>query len=236
MGVIKKKVDKEKQPPVRPVIKHYDDGAIHCVSYQYKGKAPTIKMYLDRRAAMTFPSVYNKGYFCLFGIPDQEAVTGKYKLKLLLEYSEEAQEKFFMKVVAGMRLYACKRLYALCNQENESKESAFSMFIEKYNIKDIHLFDASELDGYSVVDAGFEAARAPVDEHGRRGLLDIPKKTQMMTQLQTLQVPDFKIKPQRNFPAVNALNHIMMSYMLDPYKKPVKGEAETQQNTEGYGG
>jgi hypothetical protein len=234
MGVT---VTDENTKQERPIIKHYDDGQVHCVSYQYKGKAPIIKMYLDRRAAITFPSVYNKGYFCLFGIPDQEAVTGKYKLKLLLEYSEESQDKFFMKVVSGMRLYSCNMLYALCNQENESKEADFSMFLARYNIKRINLFDASEFDGYSVVDAGFEAARAPVDEYGRRGLLDLPKKSQMRMQLQTLQVPDFKIKPQRAFPAVNALNHIMMSFMLSPYKKPKPDkEASGSYNIEGYGG
>ena len=140
-----------------------------------------------------------------------------------------------MKVISGMRLYSCTRLYALCNQENESKESDFIKFLNKYNISTISLFDASDFDGYSVVDAGFEAARAPVDEYGQRGLLDLGIRSQIRDELQTLQVPDFKIKPQRKFPAVNALNHIMMSYMLSPFSHKKKTHANNI-GIEGYGG
>lgn len=41
-------------------------------------------------------------------------------------------------------------------------------------------------------------------------------------------------KPQVRFPAVNAFNHIIMSYVLSPWEKPFKQQESMQ--TEGYGG
>lgn len=218
----------------KPTIKHYMDGYRHCVEVQVVGKAPILHVYNDRRCAMTFPTSGNPGYFCLFGLKDVVTHRDKLPLQLLSEHSSKDQEKLFDHLVNTMRRYNCGTVYADCSKDFLSSEIEFGRFIQARGIRFVGLFDASEFEGFNTTYAGFEAARAPIDEYGRKGMLDIPESSTLRRELRSMLNFDMNDKPQVRFPAVNAFNHIIMSYVLSPWEKPFKQQESMQ--TEGYGG
>ena len=217
-------------------VKHYKDGHRHCVQIERKGKAPEINVYVDRRCGLTFPTTHNHGYFCLFGLKDMPSMSDRLPMQLLVEEYSESADKLFLKLVAAMRKYNCSHVYADCSKEFQSSEVQLAKFLQRRNVRFMELFDASDFEGFDSTYAGFEAARAPVDEYGRRGKLLIPPSGQsrLGTELNSYMEEHLSGHPERQFPAINAFNHVVLSYVLSPYERP---GAESQPDIgEGYGG
>lgn len=184
---------------------------------------------------MTFPGPRHDGYFCVFGLQDVVTHRDKLPLVLLAEGSYSDQTKLYAAACNCLRMMRCNYLYADCSQEFESSEVEFGKYVQRNNVKGVGLFDASEFEGFKSSYAGFEAARAPLDEQGRRGLIKIAKKTQLMSELKSIQADDYhEGRPWEKFPAINALNHIIMSYVISPWRKPEKQYSSS--DSEGYGG
>ncbi len=214
---------------------YYPDRHCLCRKVERKGKSPLIDVFQDRRAGLTFPSVNNPGYFCIFGL--QQVITHRDKrpLELLAEGSFEDQAQLFASLTRHMRMMQCTHVYADCSKTFQSNEVEFEKYIRRNGVHNIGLFDASEFEGFESSYAGFEAARAPMDEHGKKGLLKIHTKSQLRGELRVIDADDFtSSKPWEKYPAVNAFNHIIMSYVISPWVKPDK-EYFNQQR-EGYGG
>lgn len=216
------------------VTTHYLDGHRHCVSTTHEGKAPTLNIYNDRRCAMTFPTANNPGYFCLFGLKDVVTHRDKFPLQLLAEFSSMDQDRLFNSIVNATRKYNCATVYADCDKDFQSNEVEFGRFLKRKNIRFLGLYDASEFEGFNQTYAGFEAARAPLDEYGRKGLLEIPERSILRQQLASFDLEDMTQYPERRFYAINAFNHIIMSYVLSPWITP--GHSYEDNRPEGYGG
>lgn len=215
---------------------YYTDDYRLCRKYTRVGKAPRIDIFSDRRAAMTFPGAGHDGYFCVFGLQDAVAHRDRVPLELLAEGSFKDQDKMFEAVAANMRMMGCQAVYADCSLEFRGSEIAFGKFIVRNSVKNVGLYDASEFDGFKTSHASFEAARAPLDEHGRNGMLKINQKSQLMSDLQIIQEDDYGTgRAWEKFPALNAFNHIMMSYITSPWEKPTKNNGMNG-SFEGYGG
>lgn len=217
-----------------PRIKHYLDGFRHCIETERPGHAPGLQVYLDRRCAMTFPTANNPGYFCLFGLKDVVTHRDKLPLKLLAEAQSPDQDRLFEKLVMACRKMNCPYVYADCDKDFRSSEVEFGRFLQRKNIRFMSLYDASEFEGFNSTYAGFEAARAPIDEYGRKGLLDIPRKSILFGQMDSMYSDTFGSNPAQRFYAVNAFNHLIMSYVLSPWERP--GSEYIEDRQEGYGG
>jgi hypothetical protein len=192
-------------------------------------------VFEDRRAGLTFPTVKSPGYFCIFGLQSVVTHRDKRPLELLAEGSFTDQDKFFASLTRHMRLMRCPVVYGDCSKAFQSNEVEFEKYVNRNGVRNINLYDASEFDGFESSYAGFEAARAPMDEHGKKGLLDISEKSQLREELRAIDEDDFKLqKPWEKFPAVNAFNHVIMSYVISPWVKPEREYFNNQ--SEGYGG
>ena len=215
-------------------VKHYKDGHRHCVSISREGHPQELSVYNDRRCAVTFPTSHNTGYYCLFGLKDVITHRDKLPLQLLSEAESTDQNKIYDKLTVAMRKYHCTHVYADCSKDFQSSEVEFGRFLEKRGIKWLSMYDASEFEGFNTTYAGFEAARAPIDEQGRLGLLEIPERSILRRQLKDYSMEDTKQDPARRFYALNAFNHIIMSYVLSPWVSP--GKSHAMDRNEGYGG
>ena len=149
-----------------------------------------------------------------------------------------------------MRLLKCERVYADCSKAFESSEMDFEHAVQRLGVDTVGLYDASDFDGFDSSYANFEAAKAPLDDYGHQGILIIPGAFKVMSQPEKGRWPgdckitrDFKAagksdiksaRPWEQYPAANAFNHIIMSYVISPYQRP---ETEYNPNKhEGYGG
>lgn len=214
---------------------YHTDGYRLCRKRPVKGRAPVIDIYNDRRAGMTFPGANHPGYFCIFGLKDVVTHRDKLPLELLAEGEFEDQTQLFAAACRYMRMMRCSYLYADCSLEFQSSEVEFDKYVRRNSVKNVGLFDASEFEGFKSSYAGFEAARAPLDEYGRKGLLKIHSKTQLKRELRSIQADDFRTgRPWESFPAINAFNHIIMSYVISPWQRPAKEYSNS--DSEGYCG
>lgn len=213
------------------------------------GKAPQVDIFNDRRAAMTLPTPNNPGYYCIFGLKDVVTHRDKMPLEMLAEGKTKDRNKLFRALTKNMRELYCTHVYTDCSKEFQSSEIEFGRFIQRMGIKDVGLFDASEFEGFEASFGAFNAAMAPLDERGRTGMIKAPglqrnpaldpnKKysgeCELSKELSRFQPDDIKSKPWQEFPALNAFNHLIMSYVISPYSRPTKHY--TQKRHEGYGG
>jgi hypothetical protein len=228
----------------------YQDRHILCREIAVKGKAPTVEMFLDRRAGMTFPTANNPGYYCVFGLRQVISHKDKRPMELLAEYETHNQTALFLSLVKTMRLLQCSVVYADCSKAFESAEMELEQVLTRLNVSTIGLYDASEFDGFESQYASFEAARAPLDAYGRKGLLKIPGAFREWGNPDKGRVPGFSLitrdlqsagkdtvkaaRPWESYPAANAFNHVIMSYVISPYQEPEKDYSTTK--NEGYGG
>ena len=217
-------------------VRHFEDGHRHCVEIERPGEAPELHVYVDRRAGLTFPTMHNPGYYCVFGVKDMPSMTDRLPMQLLAEDQTESMDTLFKGLSAKMKTYNCAHVYADCSSEFQSAEIQLSRFLEKRNIRWLEMHDASEFDGFDATYAGFEAARAPIDELGRKGKLMIPKSGQshLGTELANFMEENAKDKPYQKYPALNAFNHVIMSYVISPYERPA--DEALPDIEEGYGG
>lgn len=216
---------------------YYTDGYRLCCKTDRPGKSPVIDIFNDRRAALTWPGPKNDGYFCIFGLQDVVTHRDKAPLVLMVEGSFKDQDQMFSSIITHMRSLDCSKLYGDCSQEFRNNEIAFDRFVRRWNAKGIGLYDTSEFDGYKSSYGGFKAARAPIDEHGRDGLLKIHPNTQLASDLQVIQDDDYGVGyTWERFPALNAFNYIIMSYVISPWEKPERTWQSGHMRSEGYGG
>jgi len=144
------------------------------------------------------------------------------------------QTSFFTHLCRNMSTLCCSYVYADCSREFQSNEIEFGKYVRRMGVRDIGLFDASEFEGFKSGYAGFEAARAPLDEYGKKGLLNINKQSELGRELRTITPDDMSSsKPWESFPAINAFNNIIMSYVISPFVKPQKKNSN-QFRGEGY--
>jgi hypothetical protein len=212
-----------------------------------------MELYVDRRAGMTFPTANNPGYYCVFGLKKTISHKDKRPLELLAEAEIKDQTKLFLSLVKTMRLLHCSAVYADCSKAFESAELELEHILARLNVDTISLFDASEFDGFDSSYANFEAARAPIDDTGRKSLLIIPGAYKefhapdkgrtpgmsMITRdLQAAATDTVKsARPWESFPAANAFNHVIMSYVISPYQEPAKDHLiKEDAGFNGYGG
>ena len=231
-------------------ISYYTDEFRLCRQTDNPGHAPIIDVYNDRRAGMTFPTRNNSGYYCIFGLKDVITHKSKRPLELLAEAEINDQKDLFISLIKNMRLMRCDAVYADCSKAFESAEMEFEHVLTRLGVNTIGLYDASEFDGFDTSYANFEAAKAPLDDHGRQGILMIPGIFKEMGKPDKGRWPgdsliarDFKSagktdvkasRPWEQFPAANAFNHVIMSYVISPWSKPEKEYTYTK--NEGYGG
>lgn len=216
-------------------ITYYIDNYRLCKQTESAGQAPIVDVYNDRRAGMTFPTKNTPGYFCLFGLKDVITHRDKLPLELLAEESFKDQDQLFISLCRNMGLMRCQYVYADCSLEFQGSEIEFEKYISRSGIKNISMWDASEFDGFKSSYAGFDAARAPIDEYGRKGLLKINSASVLGRELHIVVPDDYTAqKPWEKLPAINAFNHIIMSYVISPWCKPEDDYNPNRQ--EGYGG
>jgi len=230
--------------------KFYQDRHILCRSRERKGKAPKLDMFNDRRAGMTFPSANNPGYYCVFGQEKTVTVRDKLPLELLAEGSSDKARDLFLGLIKNMRLLGCTVVYADCSRGMEGAELEFERTIRALNVQDISMWDASEFEGFDSSYSNFDAARGPAMEYGAKGLLKIagayrywgkpdkgrwPKDSILKRDLAKVGAETARqTRPWEEFPAANAFNHVILSYVISPYVKPEKEHQMT--GTEGYCG
>ena len=229
----------------------YTDGHILCRKVARAGKAPVIDMYNDRRAGVTFPSANNQGYFCIFGLKSVVTHKDRLPLELLAEGKFDEQKKLFMTLIKNMQLMSCNAVYGDCSKANESSEMEFGRVVKRLNAVDVSLFDASDFDGFDGSYANFDAARAPLDEYGRQGMIIVPGAFKVWGEPDKGRWPGDSllkqdlakagtdtvrsVKPWETYPAANAFNHVVMSYVISPWQKPGKNSG-LYGEWEGYGG
>jgi hypothetical protein len=228
----------------------YMDRHILCRSLERKGKSPLLAMFNDRRAGMTFPTTNNDGYWCIFGQQETATVRDKLPLELLAEGTHGTNKALFLSLIKHMRMLGCKYVYADCSKANERAEIEFDRVVASLNAQGVGLWDASEFDGFESSYSNFDAARGPAQEYGSKGLLKIPgayrywgkpdkgrwPKQSILTQDLTKVGAETarSTRPWEMFPAANAFNHVIMSYVISPYTKPTK--EYNQNDSEGYCG
>lgn len=228
---------------------YYKDRHILCRKVERKGKAPIIDMFNDRRAAMTFPTANNDGYYCIFGLKKVVTHRDKLPLEMIAEGRFESQRELFNSLIKNMVLLGCEFVYADCSKAYESAEIEFEKALQRLNCKTVGMYDASEFEGFETSYANFDAVHAPLDEYGRKGLLKIPGAfkvwgkpekgrwagtCELTRDLQSVGKEDVRSsKPWEDYPAANAFNHLIMSYVISPWSKPVKSGG--WEGLEGYG-
>lgn len=233
-------------------MKYYTDDFRLCREVPRKGKSPQVHIFLERRAAMTFPTVHNPGYYCVFGLKEIITHRDKRPLEMLAEGKSNDQTKLFQGLITAMRTLHCTHVYADCSKEFQSGEIEFDHYCARVAAKGVELYDASEFEGFDNIYATFNAANAPLDEMGRKGLIRVPGMFKKWGDQKTgrfegdsILAEEFRVlskvletnkesKPWFDYPAINAFNHIIMSYVISPYQRPEK--QTTTRRSEGYGG
>ena len=221
---------------------YYTDEHRLCRQADRKGQSPQVDVFTDRRAGMSFPTVNSPGYYSIWGLKDVVTHRDKLPLELLSEGIMEKTEdnrmtdqtSFFTHLCRNMRVMECKYVYADCSREFQSNEIEFGKYVNRMGVRNLGLYDASEFDGFKSSYAGFESARAPLDEYGRKGLLKYDPQSELGKEMRIIVPDDFSSsKPWEKFPAINAFNHVIMSYVISPFVKPQKNSARGRR--EGYG-
>lgn len=227
---------------------YYTDRHILCRKIKRKGKPPIIDMFQDRRAAMTFNTINNNGYYCIFGLKKVVTHRDKLPIEMLAEGEFKEQKDLFASLIRNMRLMHCEIVYADTSKAHESAEIEFEKALRRLNVNTIGLYDASEFEGFDTSYSNFDAVHAPLDEYGRKGLLKIPGAYKvwgrpesgrwagtcaLTRDLQAVGKEDVRsLRPWEMYPGANAFNHLIMSYVISPYQKP---EKEHEWTGEGYG-
>ena len=172
------------------------------------------RVFCDRRMGITFPGPNNTGYLCQFGLEDIETTMGYSPLVLLAERTGDDRDKFFDKIIGTASKWACYDLYAEIT--TESLERAFSVYCKSRNIQGLRLFDTSEW-------SDFNEAFPVIVARAKRGMLELGKNTILKGQYDSMRPEDIhtaeRILPNERWYAVNALNHMILSYELFPIKK-----------------
>lgn len=196
-------------------------GRLHRINDGKVGQAPTFETYIERRAAMTWPTPNNEGYYCVFGLKDLVTHKNTYPVEILAELKTKDQDKLFGAVITAMSVLKCNVVYADCSREFQSNMIDFAQALNKSGSKDIGLYDASPFEGFTPAHGGFDAAALQVDRYGREGLLIAGDSTILRQELKSI-MPDVDHKtarPWEQYPAINAYNYILMSYTISPYRK-----------------
>ena len=174
------------------------------------------RVFKDRRMGITFPGPNNTGYLCLFGLEDVETTMGYSPLVLLAERTESDRDKFFNKILGVSKRWSCSDLYADMDKTTESLERSFSSFFRGKNVRGVRLFDAGEW-------SDFQEALPAIVARARRGMLELGKKTILKGQYDGMTPDDLhtreQVLPNERWFAVNAMNHVVLSYELFPVPK-----------------
>ena len=169
-------------------------------------------IYLDRRAALAWPSVQHPGYFAIYGQLDRyDPVAQRFPLVLLSEASIADTRHFFTRLMGDTRKFGCTRAYLDLSEKTETVARSLARFIrETDDIKcDFPFTDASEF-------ASFEKSYPLIDQYLQQDTLDLPEDSQIKLELRSIRKPQLKrhdgIGPEDLYPAIAALNYIVSAF------------------------
>ena len=212
----------------------YEDNGKVVIDKPRKGKSHLIKVYLDMRMGMTWPTATNPGYACIVGVLDEpHPVYGIKPLELLGEVEEKDTKRYFETVAASAKHFCCDKLLADTSDEHVNMVISFTRFVRKNRTPNIRLINAKDF-------TGFEAARSIIERYNNKkhnAFYIRPHRNPIIAKdLKTFDARDLKGKPEEKYYALHALNHVLTSYNLYPWRKPVRDQKSVlPENWEGYG-
>lgn len=189
-------------------------------------KDQEIRLFVDRRAGIVWPTSQNPGYFCLFGMEDIPKWQGVKPLVLLSEGESTDKNKLIEGFWGSALKYHCHLALAELSGEAEQIKWWLYQFIAARNLRGIEIYDATPF-------TGFEQARP----HMTKQSPVIPKSAILRKQLSGMTKEDFmvqdRVQPAQRFHAAYAMCHVITSYVMYPWQKPQKEYVNTGSG-EGY--
>lgn len=171
--------------------------------------------FIDRRAAVTWPSATSKGYTAIYGLYDEQYTP----IVLLSERTFTDLDTMIDALYIDAIKYGCSRIFADLSDD-------YAPALKKLRIKSRDLkpdtprvYDSSEWND-------MEQSIPILREYNDNEALVLPEKTQACREFSMLR-PDAihvtdRIQPQFRFPAYNALAQCAISWELFPYTKERK--------------
>jgi hypothetical protein len=194
-------------------IKIFKDAGLIVFHYPKKeGKPHRVDSYFQTRAGLSWPTANSPGYFCIFGLENNPALTTDERpLVLLAENESHLLGKFFERLTINAKRLFCEWLFANM-EDNQGFVNSFRKFIRERKINGLRLRDSAEFED-------FEHNIALIRQRRIDGVLSIPKDTILGKQIRSMTPDDLKDKPEERFYAVMALSRVLGSFEAFPWKK-----------------
>jgi hypothetical protein len=172
----------------------------------------------DRRAAVTWPSPHNDGYFAIYGMFEELFDPWV----LLAERTFAQLDKMLEALFAQAVKYGCTDIYADLSDDWAVVNKKLRAAYRKMRPGSPQIYDSSEW-------SDIERSIPILSEKNEKEALILPEGTQVFREFSSLR-PDSlvvtdRIQPWQRFPAYNALAQCAISWELFPYKKAARQEA-----------
>lgn len=186
------------------------------------------QVYLDRRLAFTWPAGDHPGYFVMVGRLEEAPISGELSFVVLDEGERPDKDNMYQAVIACMRRWHCKWMFADVKGGWRLMHINFVSWIKTMNAKGVRLIDTSEM-------PGIRHTMPLIRTHLNRDIIimaDGPLKRQISS-ITTADLRTTDAEPvEDRFPAVAAFGNIVSSYEMYPHKEKKKRHA--LHKAEGY--
>ena len=193
--------------PKRPTVEKDGDRIVVCSKDR--------QVYLDRRLAFTWPTGAHAGYFIMIGRLEEGNISGDLPYVVLDEGDRPDKEQLYQAVIACMRRWHCKWMFAGVRGGWKLLNINFAVWLKTMNAKGIRMIDTAEFPG---IRNTLPLIRSLLNK-GVIVVSDGPLKRQLSAiTAQDLRTTDGEPVEDR-FPAVTAFGNIVSSYELFPFRK-----------------
>lgn len=215
--------------PIRKPKIHSDEHRL-VISHPQPGKADHQDIYCDRRIGLSWPSANSPGYYCVVGLHEDKETDGNRIVRVLMEGERKQLPQLFDRISAMALLYHANWILAHV-PGNDNDYLDLGQYRKKRGVKDWTLIDTSEF-------SGLEEGRARIAALIDKRQLKMPLTMKLQGEISRMRphdlLPRDKVKPEERMFRTYALCHVITSYQMYPFRKPIKAKTEIRRS--GYGG